>query len=59
MPNNQTNRKVNEFSRVEQKNRPTQNDKSEAREHGLDKTIADSFPSSDPPSTIPNPNEDE
>jgi hypothetical protein len=27
--------------------------KDEARETGLDKTLADSFPSSDPPSTIP------
>ena len=25
------------------------------REKGLDKTLADSFPSSDPPSSIPNP----
>jgi hypothetical protein len=29
----------------------------EARENGLDKTLADSFPSSDPPSTIPDPPE--
>ncbi len=29
------------------------------REHGLDKTIEDSFPASDPPSTDPNPDEDE
>ena len=28
-----------------------------ARETGLDKTLADSFPSSDPPSTIPDPAE--
>jgi hypothetical protein len=27
------------------------------REAALDKTIADSFPASDPPSTIPNPND--
>lgn len=27
----------------------------EEREHNLDKTIADSFPASDPPSTIPDP----
>ena len=25
------------------------------REKGLDKTVADSFPASDPPSSIPNP----
>jgi hypothetical protein len=29
------------------------------REAALDKTIADTFPASDPPSTIPNPDEDE
>ena len=27
------------------------------REAALDETIADSFPASDPPSTIPNPND--
>lgn len=29
------------------------------REKSLDKTLADSFPTSDPPSTIPDPEEDE
>ncbi len=29
------------------------------RELGLDKTIADSFPASDPPSTDPNPDEED
>jgi hypothetical protein len=28
-------------------------------EESLDKTIADSFPASDPPSSIPDPDEDE
>ncbi len=28
------------------------------REAGMDKTLADSFPASDPPSSIPNPAED-
>jgi len=28
------------------------------QEKMLDKTIADSFPASDPPSSLPNPNED-
>lgn len=38
---------------------------SEAEEHrkheeeSLDKTLEDTFPASDPPSTIPNPDEDE
>lgn len=29
------------------------------QEKSLDKTLADSFPTSDPPSSIPNPGEDE
>ena len=29
------------------------------REAALDETLADSFPASDPPSTIPNPDDDE
>lgn len=29
------------------------------REKNLDKTLADSFPTSDPPSTIPDPSEEE
>ncbi len=35
------------------------NEQDEAREKSLDKTLADSFPTSDPPSTIPDPEEDE
>jgi hypothetical protein len=31
----------------------------EGREKTLDKTLADSFPTSDPPSSIPNPAEDD
>ena len=31
----------------------------ETREKMLDKTLADSFPTSDPPSSIPDPNEDD
>ncbi len=34
-------------------------DKKRIREKNLDKTIADSFPTSDPPSSIPNPGEEE
>ncbi len=34
-------------------------DKKKLREKNLDKTLADSFPTSDPPSTIPNPGEEE
>jgi hypothetical protein len=33
--------------------------KHEIREKMLDKTLADSFPTSDPPSSIPNPEEED
>jgi hypothetical protein len=33
--------------------------KAELREKMLDKTLADSFPTSDPPSSIPDPSEDD
>jgi hypothetical protein len=29
------------------------------RDEGMDRTLADSFPASDPPSSIPDPEEDE
>jgi hypothetical protein len=35
-----------------------EHDPSQVRDKMLDKTIADSFPTSDPPSTIPDPEED-
>jgi len=35
------------------------NDQEQLREKMLDKTLADSFPTSDPPSTIPDPAEDD
>lgn len=38
--------------------RPAEN-KKDLREKMLDKTLADSFPTSDPPSTIPDPAEDD
>jgi len=34
-------------------------EKKKLREKMLDKTLADSFPTSDPPSTIPDPEEDD
>lgn len=37
----------------------TQEDERRFREAGLDKTLADSFPASDPPSTLPNPEDDD
>jgi hypothetical protein len=40
-------------------NRPASDDERARREKSLDQTIADTFPTSDPPSTIPNPGEDE
>jgi hypothetical protein len=40
--------------------RPTARDDEDAqREKNLDKTLADSFPTSDPPSSIPDPSGDE
>ena len=39
--------------------RPIPPDSEDARrEKGLDKTVADSFPTSDPPSTLPDPEAD-
>jgi hypothetical protein len=38
---------------------PTQEQLEQEEEESLDKTIADSFPASDPPSSIPDPDEDE
>jgi hypothetical protein len=40
------------------KNRKPEQDE-EIREENLDKTIEDSFPASDPPSSIPDPEEEE
>ncbi len=34
-------------------------DKEQKREKALDKTLADSFPTSDPPSSIPDPGEED
>jgi len=47
-------------SRRDPEERPVdQQDKAEVREKMLDKTLADSFPTSDPPSSIPDPSEDD
>ncbi len=45
------------IQRRDPEDRPVHNLR-EIREKMLDKTIADSFPTSDPPSTIPDPDED-
>jgi hypothetical protein len=45
-------------SKRDPEERPTEEGK-DAREKGLDKTLADSFPTSDPPSTIPDPSGDD
>lgn len=39
--------------------RPVPDKPSAVRDKMLDKTLADSFPTSDPPSTIPDPEEDD
>ena len=47
-------------SRRDPEERPVdQSDKDQLREKMLDKTLADSFPTSDPPSSIPDPAEDD
>ncbi len=47
-------------SRRDPEERPvSKGDKCELKEKMLDKTLADSFPTSDPPSTIPDPSEDD
>ena len=40
---------------MENEKQKNQRRERDARERALDKTIADSFPTSDPPSTIPDP----
>ena len=43
----------------ERADRPAdQEDEHEKRERGMDQTLEDSYPASDPPSTIPDPEED-
>jgi hypothetical protein len=37
----------------------TPDEERKIREAALDETLAESFPASDPPSTIPNPDEDD
>ena len=39
--------------------RPKREDETPEREEGLDRTLEESFPASDPPSSIPNPEDDE
>ncbi len=47
-------------SRRDPEERPVdETSEDEVREKMLDKTLADSFPTSDPPSTIPDPGEDD
>lgn len=51
-----------EDNREPELRKPGQNDEEtphETSEENLDKTIEDSFPASDPPSSIPDPDEDE
>lgn len=38
---------------------PTVESEQEQRDKGMDKTLEDSYPASDPPSTIPDPDLDE
>jgi hypothetical protein len=40
-------------------NEDEQKEEGQNREEGMDKTLADSFPASDPPSSIPDPTDEE
>jgi hypothetical protein len=46
-------------SRRDPEERRIEDNEDEIREKSMDKTLADSFPTSDPPSTIPDPSEDD
>jgi hypothetical protein len=46
-------------SRRDPEEPPVDKSEREIRDKMLDKTLADSFPSSDPPSSIPDPSEDD
>lgn len=47
-------------SRRDPEERPvSKHDQEQVREKTLDKTLADSFPTSDPPSSIPDPSDDD
>ncbi len=48
-----------EGKRRDPEDRPVSQNPKEVRDKMLDKTLADSFPTSDPPSTIPDPEEDD
>jgi hypothetical protein len=42
-----------------QRDHPSVQNEQEQRDKGMDKTLEDSYPASDPPSTIPDPDLDE
>lgn len=46
-------------SRRDPEERPISDDEEDIKEKAHDKTLADSFPTSDPPSSIPDPSEDD
>lgn len=54
---NESGPKGNEEAKSEKK--LPRHEEGETREENLDKTIEDSFPASDPPSSIPDPDEEE
>ncbi|HUS20301.1 MAG TPA: hypothetical protein VMZ25_11685 [Terriglobales bacterium] len=58
MPNVLILRQPEEDQARDPEDRPTHN-RAELKEKMLDKTIADSFPTSDPPSTLPDPSADD
>lgn len=58
-PKNETDVPDDDGQRRDPEDRPVHHNPSEIRDKMLDKTLADSFPTSDPPSTIPDPEEDD
>lgn len=58
MPDQQ-NQPGKQFPRDPEDRAVAANDAAAMREKNMDKTLADSFPTSDPPSTVPDPSEEE
>lgn len=60
MDTNQNAQSPSDDQRRDPEDRPVEHgNAAQIREKNLDKTIADSFPTSDPPSSIPDPSEEE
>ncbi len=58
-PAENTDTEASENRRRDPEDRPVPDKPQAVKDKMLDKTLADSFPTSDPPSTIPDPEEDD